>query len=414
MARAQTRKTAAELSPEADPRAALDGQELLKHAAPVLRMLEEDLLARARGSAAMTLALQGRYKEEKDARRTAEPFELWQRAFVEQVAAAWLLGCVFVRTLEDRGLVERNRLAGPGALDSQRSFFELAPSLTERDYLLTVFRELEHFAAARELFDARHNPLWLLGPSAEAAKALLALFRSPSAEAPAFRFGGRDTRLLGDLYQDLSEAVRKRYALLQTPHFVEAYILDHTLEPAITRFGLEATTLIDSPHPRGNKTQGRMRRARPHRRRPPRLAPPHPRPWREGEGSSRRSSGAQARATQEGGGMTGRASSPCSGTNSADPHPARAAGEPGFGGSRQRGTRWRRKAEAPTRGATRLKGECAELALTEDDLRACRPPAKGRGAKKAAKAAAKTAAKSATPSDPDAPPRKGRRKKAEA
>src|SRR5690606_4829614 len=60
----------------------------------------------------------------------------------------------------------------------------------------------------------------------------------------AFRFGG-DTRFLGDLYQDLSESVRKRYALLQTPRFVESYILDKTLDPAIEKFGLNDATLID-------------------------------------------------------------------------------------------------------------------------------------------------------------------------
>jgi hypothetical protein len=245
MARGKSKKSSAELVPAGDPKAPLDGQELLKHAAPVLRELEEDLLERARKSEAMTLALTGRYEEEKQKQRTADPFDVWQRAFVEQVAAAWFLSCVFVRTLEDRGLVERNRLAGPGAADSQRSFFELAPSLTERDYLFTVFRELERFEAARDLFDSHHNPVWLLAPSAEATKALLGLFRMPNAEEPAFRFGGSDTRFLGDLYQDLSENVRKRYALLQTPRFVESYILDRTLEPAIERFGLNETTLMD-------------------------------------------------------------------------------------------------------------------------------------------------------------------------
>ena len=47
-----------------------------------------------------------------------------------------------------------------------------------------------------------------------------------------------DTRFLGDLYQDLSEEARKRYALLQTPVFVEEFILDRTLDPAIEEFGL--------------------------------------------------------------------------------------------------------------------------------------------------------------------------------
>ena len=46
------------------------------------------------------------------------------------------------------------------------------------------------------------------------------------------------TRFLGDLYQDLSEAARKQYALLQTPEFVEEFILKYTLDPAIEEFGL--------------------------------------------------------------------------------------------------------------------------------------------------------------------------------
>ncbi|MGO8896902.1 MAG: BREX-2 system adenine-specific DNA-methyltransferase PglX [Isosphaeraceae bacterium] len=43
---------------------------------------------------------------------------------------------------------------------------------------------------------------------------------------------------MGDLYQDLSEEARKKYALLQTPVFVEEFILDRTLDPAIEEFGL--------------------------------------------------------------------------------------------------------------------------------------------------------------------------------
>ena len=54
-----------------------------------------------------------------------------------------------------------------------------------------------------------------------------------------------DTRFLGDLYQDLSEAARKKYALLQTPEFVEEFILDRTLTPAIAEFGFREVRLID-------------------------------------------------------------------------------------------------------------------------------------------------------------------------
>lgn len=70
----------------------------------------------------------------------------------------------------------------------------------------------------------------------------------------------RDTRFLGDLYQDPSEAIRRRYALLQTPEFVEEFILDQTLDPAITEFGLEDVTLIDPTCGSGHFLLGAFRR----------------------------------------------------------------------------------------------------------------------------------------------------------
>ncbi len=42
---------------------------------------------------------------------------------------------------------------------------------------------------------------------------------------------------LGDLYQDLSEHAKKTYALLQTPDFVEEFILDRTLDRRSTSSG---------------------------------------------------------------------------------------------------------------------------------------------------------------------------------
>ncbi|MEZ4222314.1 MAG: BREX-2 system adenine-specific DNA-methyltransferase PglX [Polyangiaceae bacterium] len=259
------KKSSAELVSQADPQATLDSARFLKEAQGVLALLIKDLLARADASPAVTRALKARHAAEKQGERTADSFAVWRRNFIDQVAAAWLLSCVFVRTLEDRGLLQHPRLAGPGAIDSQTLFFQLAPSLTERDYLLTVFRELSRLSAARDLFDARHNPVWLLAPSADAAKALLNLFRLPQVEAPAFRFGQADTRFLGDLYQDLSENVRKRYALLQTPRFVESFILDRTLEPAIERFGLGDTTLIDPTCGSGHFLLGAFERLFDHR-----------------------------------------------------------------------------------------------------------------------------------------------------
>jgi hypothetical protein len=265
MATRRKKPTPADLAGNADPRAPLDAAALLDAAKPLLKDLAADLLARADGSRAVTEALQARHAQEQKAERTADAYPEWRRGLVEQVAAAWLLSCVFVRTLEDRGLLGKNRIAGPGAQDSWKAFLQFAPSLSEREYLLTVFRELGRLPAAADLFDARHNPVWLLAPSAEGARKLLDVFRSPNADAPQFRFGGDDTRFLGDLYQDLSEDVRKRYALLQTPRFVESFILDRTLEPAIERFGLDDTNLIDPTCGSGHFLLGAFERLFDHR-----------------------------------------------------------------------------------------------------------------------------------------------------
>lgn len=256
---------AEDLASQPDAKAPLDWQVFLQAAQPVLKLLQDDLRTRAKTSPSVGEALKARHAAERDNKRTADSFVEWQDHFIEQVAAAWLLSCVFVRTLEDRGLLGHNRLAGPGAADSLKLFLDIAPSLNERDYLLTVFRELTRFASTKELFDARHNPVWLLTPSAEGAKALVQLFQQPHADVPAFRFGQSDTGFLGWLYQDLDAGVRERFALLQTPRFVESFILDRTLEPAIAKFGLDDTTLIDPTCGSGHFLLGAFERLVDHR-----------------------------------------------------------------------------------------------------------------------------------------------------
>jgi len=85
-------------------------------------------------------------------------------------------------------------------------------------------------------------------PPADAATRLLGLFRSmddSGSLAHDFTDLEMGTRFLGDLYQDLSDYAKSTYALLQTPDFIEEFILDRTLTPAIETFGLAKTTLID-------------------------------------------------------------------------------------------------------------------------------------------------------------------------
>ncbi len=238
----------------------VDPTSFTKSLRPVLKLLHADLIERAKEpgvSAVLKLA----WEKEKKSKRTAAGFEPWRRSRCMQVAAAWVLSVVFVRTLEDRDLLTRRRLYGPGAEDSEAQFTALAPYLTPRDYLLTVFRELAKLPGSAAVFDPRHNPVWVLGPSADAARKLLDVFQKPgkNGEAPP-TFEGTDTRFLGDLYQNLDEDVRDTFALLQTPEFVEEFILEQTLDPAIDTFGLRTVTLIDPTCGSGHFLLGAFRR----------------------------------------------------------------------------------------------------------------------------------------------------------
>jgi hypothetical protein len=239
------------------------------------RLLEKtilpDLAARAK-LPAVAAVLAEQHAREKAASRTADTLAEWTPRWLEQIGAAWILSCVFLRTLEDRGLVRHRRLAGEGAADAEQLFFEIAPSLTARDYLLTAFREVARHPGAEELLGPGRNPAFRLSPSNEGARALLDFFRQGGNEDERgkglrWRFEGRDTRFLGDLYQDLSASVRERYALLQTPIFVEEFILDLTLEPAIKTFGLEETHLIDPTCGSGHFLLGAFERICEHRMR---------------------------------------------------------------------------------------------------------------------------------------------------
>src|SRR5215468_4909694 len=220
----------------------------------LLRRLEADLHERAGTVAELAELLQREYQAAMEAGRTGESFEMWRDGTLTQAAAAWLLGCVFVRFLEDNGLVEEALLSGPQerrrlAAERQMQYFQRRPTDSDRDYLYDVFRTVQHLSAVTTLFDAQHNPVWNCGISGDAAKELIAFWRQVVPETGElvhdFTDATWNTRFLGDLYQELSEDARKRFALLQTPEFVEEFILDRTLEPAIAVFGLKDVRLID-------------------------------------------------------------------------------------------------------------------------------------------------------------------------
>lgn len=213
--------------------------------------LKEDLLERAKQPTVAGLLRETWDREKKD-KLTGDALGPWTERLCAQIASAWILTTLFVRVLEDRGLLHRKRLFGPQAEEAREAMIRLAPRTGARDYLLLVFQELQEFPAAKPLFDAAHNLAWRLTPSAELADAVLAFWAETDGGEPVFPFhpgatGG--TGFLGDLYQDLDAQVRERYALLQTPPFVANFILDRTLTPALETFGLgdadEPTRMID-------------------------------------------------------------------------------------------------------------------------------------------------------------------------
>jgi hypothetical protein len=233
----------------------IDSQLLLDDLKVEVTKLEDDLRARCDAQADVDAPLKAQYEAARAQKRTALTYKAWRDEELTNVAVAWVLACVFVRFLEDNDLVETLHLAGPDqagvarARDQHELFFRAHPRLTEREYLEHVFKATEVLPGMKEFFDRRHNPLWSVGPSGDSAREFVAFWRktNPETGRPLHEFSDPTwaTRFLGDIYQDLSEAARKRYALLQTPVFVEEFILDRTLTPAIETFGFREVRMID-------------------------------------------------------------------------------------------------------------------------------------------------------------------------
>jgi hypothetical protein len=215
--------------------------------------IQADLRQRSEELADVRATLEAEHARAQAQQRTAQGFAAWREDFLTQVAAAWVLACVFVRYLEDNGLIAERWLGSSDtrgrdeARHRHQHYFRERPHDSDREYLQHVFRTVGAIPAASELFAEDRPPLWVVGPSGDMARDILAFWQDPAKGALERTFAAApgDTRFLGDLYQDLSEDARKKYALLQTPVFVEQFILDRTLTPALAEFGLEAVRLID-------------------------------------------------------------------------------------------------------------------------------------------------------------------------
>jgi len=218
--------------------------------------LEGDLRERLAAQPEVDARWRAEHAAAVKAERTATSWQEWSADRVTQAAVAWILTTVFLRFCEDNSLLEQVWISGPEhrrqeALDRQAHFLQRRAretgDATVRDWLLDAVSHLQELPATAALVDET-SPLWQVTPSGDKAEELVTFWRHRRAQQgheSEFDSPEWNTRFLGDLYQDLSEAARDKYALLQTPDFVEKFILDLTLAPALRERQLDGFKLID-------------------------------------------------------------------------------------------------------------------------------------------------------------------------
>ncbi|GAB2929883.1 BREX-2 system adenine-specific DNA-methyltransferase PglX [Streptomyces heilongjiangensis] len=254
----------------------IDRKALLNDLKQQVKAVEADLGRQVKALGDVGARLRAEYDQARKLGRTAATWTSWLDERVTQVAVAWVLGTVFVRFCEDNRLIPEPYLTGPDgdrrelAESRYDAYVESDEDPTYRGWLEKAFEELGQGQAGRLLFDKRHNPLYQVPLSHDGARELVEFWRGRDEAGvlvhdftdPLNEDGteGWDTRFLGDLYQDLSEAARKTYALLQTPEFVEEFILDRTMNPAVREFGYEELKMIDPTCGSGHFVLGAFRR----------------------------------------------------------------------------------------------------------------------------------------------------------
>jgi hypothetical protein len=194
---------------------------------------------------------QEQHREAVDRERTAMSWQEWRDDRVTQAAVAWVLTTVFVRFCEDNA--SSRRCGSPARLPASRRpstpsspTSASTPSTPPGSGSVRPSPTCAAVEATRDLVES-HSPLWLVSPSGQAVRRRCVDFwRAKTTDdghlVRDFTDPDLSTRFLGDLYQDLSDYAKKTFALLQTPEFVEEFILDQTMEPALAERPLEGFT----------------------------------------------------------------------------------------------------------------------------------------------------------------------------
>ena len=229
----------------------IDRKKLLDDLQKLLKKLEADLLERSESAEVPDVggSCARNSTAAQAAERTAQNFEEWRADAITQAAAAWVLTCVFVRFLEDNQLVDPPKIAGPGerlkrARDEHELYFRAHPH-AHRPRLPA--RGLRRAGEARRdegrLRRAQPDPRPPQLAERRRGRGLDRVLpadrrrtRACSSTTSPTRSGTPGSWAIST--RTSPKTARKKYALLQTPVFVEEFILDRTLDPAIEEFGL--------------------------------------------------------------------------------------------------------------------------------------------------------------------------------
>jgi hypothetical protein len=235
--------------------ATISGEALTAQLRPQVGLVVDDMRQRLSADAALVDRWRAAHREAVAQERTAGSWTDWCEDQLTQAAVGWVLTSVFVRFCEDNLLLGESAvwITHPDptlrqqALDAENAFYQADPDRSYREWLEESFAALRANRATAPLVD-EHAAIGIISPSSDAVYQLLGFWRRTDDDGNLlWRFDDEQlsTRFLGDVYQDLSEYAKKKYALLQTPEFVEEFILAQTLIPALLERPLEGFKVID-------------------------------------------------------------------------------------------------------------------------------------------------------------------------
>ncbi|MGV9747790.1 BREX-2 system adenine-specific DNA-methyltransferase PglX [Rhodococcus zopfii] len=235
--------------------ATISGAALKDALKPQLTLLVDDMRTKLTSDASELERWRATHRQAVSEKRTAVSWTDWSEDQLTQAAVGWLLTSVFVRFCEDNLLLgdtavwitHPDPMLRQRAVDAEQAFYRSDTNNSYREWLEQSFDALRKFPATQSLVD-EHAALNIIAPTSDAVHEVLSFWRQVDDSGElvwTFRDPELSTRFLGDLYQDLSDFAKKKYALLQTPEFVEEFILDQTLEPALKDRPLEGFKVID-------------------------------------------------------------------------------------------------------------------------------------------------------------------------